>query len=354
MKHAIVSDALGPADPSSGVFATNRAVRTFEESADLSSGVPESMRGVVSQSEALIDCYRLVERVANTRCGVFVTGEAGVGKGLLARAVHHASARRDKPLVVLECDSFDVDQIETEIFGVSSTSESPRVEQAHGGTLLLDNVSRLPVAVQERLVRVVEQGEYYVVGESSPRRVDVRLVATTELKPDELVASGALREDLYERLNVIQITVPALSERTDDIPLLVHHFLRKSQRKLNRDNIHGVSRATAQLLMEYDWPENVSELEAAIERAVVLCTSDVLEPKDLPARICGLGTNGKVVARLPAAGIDLRGAVESFENQLIRQALERTGWNKKQAAALLGINRTTLIEMLKRKRISAA
>jgi len=147
------------------------------------------------------------------------------------------------------------------------------------------------------------------------------------------------------------LAVPALRERSEDVPLLAQHFLAKAQEKMGKQCPLELSRAAAQLLAEYQWPGNVRELENTIERAVLLCAGPVIEPKDLPQRVCGLGTEKRITPRLPDTGIDLRNAVESFENQLIRQALERTKWNKKQAATLLGLNRTTLVEMLKRKRI---
>jgi DNA-binding NtrC family response regulator len=185
-------------------------------------------------------------------------------------------------------------------------------------------------------------------------KADVRIVAATNLNLENAVQAGTFREDLYYRLNVIHLAVPSLRERPEDVPLLVHHFLARSKEKLGRTQVGAVSRAAAQLLAEYHWPGNVRELENTIERAVLLCAGPQIEPRDLPQRVLGLGSEKRIAARLPDSGIDLRNAVDTFENQLIRQALERTQWNKKQAANLLGLNRTTLVEMLKRKRITRA
>jgi transcriptional regulator with PAS, ATPase and Fis domain len=223
---------------------------------------------------------------------------------------------------------------------------------AQGGTLFLDEIGELPMALQVKLLRVLQSREYSPVGDNRVLKADVRIVAATNVNLENAVQGGTFREDLYYRLNVIHLTVPALRDRSEVVPLLVHHFLARSKEKLARPNVTSISRAAAQLLAEYQWPGNVRELENTIERAVLLCASDTIEPKDLPQRVLGLGTERRISPRLPDTGMDLRNAVETFENQLIRQALERTKWNKKQAAGLLGLNRTTLVEMLKRKRIT--
>jgi DNA-binding NtrC family response regulator len=210
----------------------------------------------------------------------------------------------------------------------------------------------MPMSLQVKLLRVLQAREYSPVGDNRTLKADVRIVAATNVNLEQAVQAGTFREDLYYRLNVIHLTVPALRERPEDVPLLVQHFLKKAKERVGRTNIGGVSRAAAQILADYQWPGNVRELENTVERAVLLCQGELIEPKDLPQRLCGLGVEKRMSPRLPDLGLDLRNAVESFENQLIRQALERTKWNKKQAASLLGLNRTTLVEMLKRKRIN--
>jgi DNA-binding NtrC family response regulator len=180
-------------------------------------------------------------------------------------------------------------------------------------------------------------------------RTDVRVVAATNLDLDRAVAAGTFREDLYYRLNVIHLHVPALRDRPEDVEVLVTHFLKRTNERLGRNVT--ISRAAIQMLSEWTWPGNVRELENTVERAAILCQSTTIEPNDLPARVRGLSTNRTINPELPNGGLELRAAVEAFENELIRQALERTGWNKNQAARLLGLNRTTLVEMLKRKRM---
>jgi DNA-binding NtrC family response regulator len=193
------------------------------------------------------------------------------------------------------------------------------------------------------------------VGDNRVLTADVRIVAATNIELEQAVRDGAFREDLYYRLNVIHVCVPPLRERKCDIPLLAAHFLERARERTGRANVKHISPSTMTLLEDYSWPGNVRELENTIERAILLCRTDTIQPRDLPAKVCGLPTEErKSTGKLPDTGIDLRVAVESFENNLIRQALERTRWNKNQAARLLGLNRTTLVEMLKRKRIDAA
>jgi transcriptional regulator with PAS, ATPase and Fis domain len=323
--------------------------------------LPRSMQGVVGLSDALIDVYRIVDRVADTTCTILITGESGTGKEIVARAVHRASPRSEAPFVAVNCGAIPEALLESELFGHARgaftgahQTKAGRIAMAQGGTLFLDEIGEMPLSLQVKLLRILQSREYSPVGDNRVLKADVRIVAATNVNLESAVQAGTFREDLYYRLNVIHLTVPALRERAEDVPVLVQYFLARAKEKLGRDQITGISRTAAQLLAEYNWPGNVRELENTIERAVLLCAGPQIEPKDLPQRVLGLGTERRVSARLPDAGLDLRNAVENFENQLIRQALERTKWNKKQAATLLGLNRTTLVEMLKRKRITRA
>ncbi len=325
----------------------------------VSRALPISMHGVIGLSESLVDVFRVIDRVADTMCTVLVTGESGTGKELVARAVHRTSLRADKPFVAVNCGAIPEALLESELFGHARgaftgahAAKMGRIALADGGTLFLDEIGEMPLSLQVKLLRFLQAREYSPVGDNRTLKSDVRIVAATNVDLEQAVSAGAFREDLYYRLNVIHLPVPALRERLEDIPVLVHHFLAEAKEKLGRDNHIEISRPAAQLLAEYQWPGNVRELENTIERAVLLCDGASIQAKDLPQRVCGLGVEKRTALRLPDAGIDLRNAVESFENQLIRQALERTKWNKKQAATLLGLNRTTLVEMLKRKRIA--
>jgi transcriptional regulator with PAS, ATPase and Fis domain len=321
---------------------------------------PRSMRGVIGTAEPFVDVYRVVDRVADTSCTVLVTGESGTGKELVARAVHSASGRAAGPFVAINCGAIPEALLESELFGHARgaftgahATKTGRIALAQGGTLFLDEIGELPLSLQVKLLRVLQAHEYSPVGDTRTMKADVRIVAATNIDLEQAVAAGTFREDLYYRLNVIHLTVPPLRDRREDIPLLVHHFMAKARAKTGR-TVTEVTRAAAELLTTYEWPGNVRELENTIERALLLCPSDRIQPNDLPTRVRGLGGERRVVAKLPDSGIDLRAAVESFENDLIRQALDRTGWNKNRAANLLGLNRTTLVEMLKRKRLNKA
>jgi transcriptional regulator with PAS, ATPase and Fis domain len=321
--------------------------------------LPESMHGVIGLSESLVEVYRVIDRVADTTCTILITGDSGTGKELVARAVHRASPRVSKAFVAINCGAIPEALLESELFGHARgaftgahANKVGRIALAEGGTLFLDEIGEMPMSLQVKLLRVLQAREYSPVGDNRTLKADVRIVAATNINLENAVQAGTFREDLYYRLNVIHLTVPALRERPEDVPLLVQHFLKKAKERVGRTTITGVSRAAAQILADYQWPGNVRELENTVERAVLLCQGPLIEPKDLPQRLCGLGVEKRMSPRLPDLGLDLRNAVESFENQLIRQALERTKWNKKQAASLLGLNRTTLVEMLKRKRIN--
>jgi transcriptional regulator with PAS, ATPase and Fis domain len=222
---------------------------------------------------------------------------------------------------------------------------------ADKGTLFLDEIGELSLALQVKLLRVLQAREYSPVGDTRVLKADVRVVAATNMDLEKAVAEGRFRQDLYYRLNVIMLHVPELKRRPSDIPELVSHFMAMAREKTGRQ-ITQISRAAMQLLSDYAWPGNVRELENTIERAMLLCASERIEPGDLPVRVRGLGTPGRNSPKLPESGIDLRAAVETYENDLIRQALDRTGWNKNRAAHLLKLNRTTLVEMMKRKRIA--
>jgi len=323
---------------------------------------PRSVEGVVGRSDALMDVFRVIDRVADANCTVLITGESGTGKELVARAVHRASDRAHGPFVAVNCGAIPENLLETELFGHAKgaftgahATKTGRIGQAQDGTLFLDEIGELSLALQVKLLRVLQTREYSPLGDNRVLRADVRIVAATNRDLEEAVRAGTFREDLYYRLNVIHVCVPPLRERHGDIALLASYFLEQAKERTGRHRVQTISDAAMDLLEQYAWPGNVRELENTIERAILLCRGDRIEPRDLPAAVCGLPTeNRRADHKLPEIGLDLRHAVESFENNLIRQALERTRWNKNQAARLLGLNRTTLVEMLKRKRIEAA
>ena len=313
---------------------------------------------ILGQDKGLLRVFSIIERTADTDCSVLITGESGTGKELVARAVHRASERREKPFVTVNCAAIPENLLESELFGHvrgaftgATTSREGRFLAANEGTIFLDEIGEMPQALQSKLLRVLQEKEVTPVGESRSRKVDVRIVAATNRDLDEMVEEGSFREDLLYRLEVIPVELPALRERRGDIPVLVDEFVRKFNQRRGRE-IVGLTDEAMEVLVGYDWPGNIRQLQNAVERMVVLKATGRLDVEDLPRRV-RRGSN-PVETRsvsLPEDGLDLRDAVEDFENKLIVQALERTGWNKNQAASILRMNRTTLVEKLKKKKL---
>lgn len=324
--------------------------------------LPRSMAGVVGSASTLVDVFTLVDRVALADGTVLVTGESGTGKDLVARAVHNGSARKNGPFVTVNCGAFPEAQFESELFGYPqattngvSTQHIGRLQAAHGGTLFLDEVDEMPLRLQVKLLRVLQYKEFSPIGDARVMSIDVRIVAATNVDLENAVAEGRFRGDLYSHLNVLPVRTPSLRERMEDIPLLLDHYFRASCARLGRAELTGFSDEARRVLESYSWQGNIRELETTLERAVLLTAGPEIGLSDLPDQVFGLPPSARASTSYAAdEGMNLRTTVESFENGLIQRALERTGWNKQQAAALLGINRTTLVEMLKRKGIERA
>ena len=351
--------------PTSSSHLANAA--THDASPDASGERPRSMAHVVGDAASLVEVYRVIDRVAATPCTILVTGESGTGKELVARAIHETSPRASKPFVAVNCGAIPEALLESELFGhvrgafTGAVATKPgKVALAQGGTLFLDELGELPLALQVKLLRLLQSKEYSPVGEAKVQKADVRIVAATNVDLETAVRAGAFREDLYYRLNVIHLQLPALRERPGDVPRLADFFLAVHSERLGRSGL-TFSATALEVLESWAWPGNVRELENTVERAVLLGVGPMLEPRDFPAKLqangaverrpaaTSFGAPAPTPSQLPNAGVDLRSAVEVFENDLIKQALSRTNWNKNQAARLLGLNRTTLVEMLKRK-----
>lgn len=327
--------------------------------------------GLIGESERLLAVFDMLERIAPTDCTVLLQGESGTGKELVARALHGASPRCDGPFVPVNCAAIPDTLIESELFGHARGAFSGATREREGrfaaadsGTLFLDEVGELSPAAQAKLLRVLQDGEFAPVGETMPRRVDVRIIAASNRDLHTMAEHDRFRPDLFYRLNQIPIGLPSLRERTDDIPLLVEYFLARAASRLARD-LRGVSEAAMDRLRAHPWPGNVRELENAIERIVVLHRGDgLIGLSDLPAALARLGfmspasTLEAEHARAPAgdllvlpdSGVHLRALIAQIELHMIHQALERTEGNRSQAARLLGLNRTTLVEKLRRSR----
>jgi DNA-binding NtrC family response regulator len=320
---------------------------------------PTSRGKIVGHHPSMRRVLDTIQRVAPSSCTVLVTGESGTGKELVVAALHDASPRAAKPLVTVNCGAIPENLIESELFGHAKgaftgahIARQGFVAAAEGGTLFLDEVGELPLQVQVKLLRLLQQREYTAVGDSRVIKCDVRIVAATNRDLEVEVAGRRFREDLFYRLNVIHIALPALRMRGDDVEVLAFHFLRSCAARAGRTDIVAFAPDALEALRAHAWPGNVRSLENTIERAVLLSPGPVITAEDLPERIresVADPQSGTMAKALPEGGIDLRAAVEVYENQLIAQALERTGRNKNRAAQLLGLNRTTLVEMLKRK-----
>ena len=323
---------------------------------------PTSRGKIIGHHPSMRRVLDTIERVARSACTVLVTGESGTGKELVVAALHDASPRAAKPLVTVNCGAIPENLIESELFGHTKgaftgahAARQGFVAAAEGGTLFLDEVGELPLQVQVKLLRLLQQREYTPVGDSRTIKCDVRIVAATNRDLETEVAQRRFREDLYYRLNVIHIDLPALRERGDDVEVLAFHFLKTCAARAGRTDIVAFAPDALAALAAYAWPGNVRSLENTIERAVLLSAGPLITAEDLPARVLEASqasaepASGTMQRALPEGGIDLRATVEEYENRLITQALERTGRNKNRAAQLLGLNRTTLVEMLKRK-----
>ncbi len=321
---------------------------------------PTSRGKLVGRSPKLLEVIRTIDRVASSNCTVLVTGESGTGKEMVVSALHDASPRKNAPLVTVNCGAIPEALLESELFGHAKgaftgahAARQGRVAAAEGGTLFLDEVGELPLALQVKLLRLLQQREYSPVGDDRTVKCDIRIVAATNRDLEVEVQAGRFREDLYYRLNVIHVQLPALRERREDIELLARHFLAVHAERSGRLELTGFTAAAKAALTSFDWPGNVRALENAIERAVLLSAGPLIDFDDLPARVQTVDRRSdRAPAPLPDTGIDLRAAVEAFESNLIRQALERTGGNKNRAAQLLRVNRTTLVEMVKRKQLA--
>jgi transcriptional regulator with GAF, ATPase, and Fis domain len=315
-----------------------------------------AFKDIIGQSPSMKKIFRMVEKVAGSDTTILLNGETGTGKGVIARAIHECSPRRGKPLVQINCGATPEGLLESEFFGyrrgafTGAVSDKPgKFEIANGGTIFLDEIGDMSTDLQVKVLRVLEEGEFERVGGRETIKVDARIIAATHRDLEEEVQKGHFREDLFYRLYVIPIMLPALRERKNDIPFLVHHFLEEFARK-NQKRIMNVAPDAMQLLMSYPWYGNVRELRNLIERIVVLKDGDALGVEDLPEKV-RLGEM-PVGRRRDAAegeeGISFQTAVSEFEKALILSALEKTNWVKNRAADLLQIKRTTLVEKIKR------
>ncbi len=316
------------------IIAENRELREALQSR-------HRIEGIIGESGQMLEVVSQVRRVAPSEATVLIRGESGTGKELIAKAIHFASPRASGPLVKVNCAALPETLLESELFGHEKgaftgavTSRQGRFELANGGTIFLDEIGDLPLHLQAKLLRVLQEREYEKVGSSRPVKVNVRILAASHRPLEALIKAGQLREDLYYRLNVVTILIPPLRERRSDLSLLIDHFLRRFAEK-NGKTIRGLTHEARDVLLRYDYPGNVRELENLIERAVVLTRDDVVGSRDLPLTVQDREVEGDRETNLAVA-------VEGLERRMIREALARSDGVQTHAAELLGISERAL------------
>ena len=314
-----------------------------------------SFTNIIGTSPAIETVFSRMEKVVDTDSSILILGESGTGKELVARALHYNGPRQDKPFVAINCGAIPEDLLESELFGhmrgsfTGAIKTKPgRFEQANGGTLFLDEIGTMPVHLQLKLLRVLQEQTVEPVGGNHSIKLNIRIISATNTDLEEMIAKGTFREDLFYRLNVIPINLPPLRERKEDISILARHFLKKSCTQLKCGQLI-FSDEVFEILEEYPWPGNVRELENIIERTAALCDKDKIGIDDLPPHISGVKRQqSHVPTTLPADGLDMPAHIQEVEKEWIRQALVNSAGVKSKAAALLNIKRTTLVEKMKR------
>ncbi|MDN3514889.1 MAG: sigma-54 dependent transcriptional regulator [Candidatus Brocadia sp.] len=307
---------------------------------------------IIGESPKIKKIFEIISNVSNTEANILIQGETGTGKELVARAIHYNSARKDYPFIKVDCAALAETLLESELFGHEKGSFTGatrdrigRFRTADHGTIFLDEIGNISLAVQAKLLRVLQDSEFEAVGSDEPIKVDVRIIAATNANLEEHVEKGLFRRDLFYRLNVIRILLPPLRERIDDIPMLVSHFLSIHNKK-NRKNVEGVSREALNKLMSYTWPGNIRELENVIERAVILCKGKIVEPVDIPLY------QEKTGSLQDLSGKPLQVLMDQVERQVIINTLESTGADKEKTAKILQISRASLYNKINKHKIA--
>lgn len=314
---------------------------------------PAAFSKIIGSSEPMQRVFSVMEKVIPSKSNILITGDSGTGKGLVAQAIHEAGPRRDKPFICINCGAIPENLLESELFGHKKGSFTSAVDDkkglitmAHGGTLFLDEVGELPAALQVKLLHVIQTRELTPVGDTRVITVDVRIIAATNADLMQRVKEGRFREDLYYRLNVIEINMPALRERSDDIPVLIKHYLDVFAKEAGK-NLKDIDYEAMQALLAYDWPGNIRELRNTMERAVVLADGDLITIHDLPDKFRTLDVEGVSTS-------SLRQALDNFEREYIKRSLTENKGSKETAANKLGIDLATLYRKLKKLRIETA
>jgi DNA-binding NtrC family response regulator len=326
-----------------------------EENLSLKKRIEEryGLEGLVGKSSQMVKIYDLIETVSQTDATVLISGESGTGKELAANAIQLRSPRKDRPFIKVNCAALPETLLETELFGHEKGAftgalkrRNGRFERADRGTLFLDEIGDISATVQVKLLRVLQERQFERVGSNETISVDVRLICATQRDLKEEVRKGRFREDLFYRLNVVPVSLPCLRERREDILLLADHFIRKFSRKMEKE-VSGLSAEAKALLVNYQFPGNIRELENMLERAVTLLRGNVIQPEDLPEEVCAGETAARTICEKLQVSKPLAGAIRFFEKEYIHSVLVKTGGRKSEAAELLGISRKTLWQKIK-------
>ncbi|HYB96239.1 MAG TPA: sigma-54 dependent transcriptional regulator [Vicinamibacterales bacterium] len=346
----------GNLDPSGIVSILDRATELLAERAQherLKERVRDqyAFSNIIGKSKKMRELFELIDAVAESDANILIQGENGVGKELIANAIHVRSGRAKGPFIKINCAALPKELIESELFGYkkgaftgATTDKVGLLELAAGGSLLLDEIGEMPLLLQTKLLRVLQEREYRPIGSDRLVKVDFRLICATNVDPEAAIKDGRLREDLYFRINTVALRVPPLRERTEDLPLLCAHFVEKFNSRYQK-NVKGISPAAYHLLIRFRWPGNVRELENAIERAVLVAKSPDVQPQDLPDSI-----RGDAVAE-DTFTVPPHHTLAEIERMAVIQTLQRTNWNKQEAAQILGLYRPTLYSKIKKHHI---
>jgi DNA-binding NtrC family response regulator len=302
---------------------------------------------LIGKSPLMQKIYDLIERISDSSSNVLITGESGTGKELVAKAIHYNGVRKEGPFVAINCAAIPETLLESELFGYkkgaftdAKSDKKGLIFEANEGTLFLDEITEMPLTLQAKLLRVIEEREVRPLGDTNSYPIDVRIISSSNRDIKSTIQEGRFREDLYYRLNVIDIQLPPLRERKEDIPLLIQHFITKFSNEFKK-NISGVSKDALKLLLNYSWPGNVRELENVIQRAMTLSQHEVILPEDLPATV--IQTPDK---KLVEKALEENFTLDQLEKEYIKKVLIEAGGNKSKAAEILGLDRKTLYRKL--------
>lgn len=358
IESAIEAIKLGADDYIQKPFTADQILHTLKKAENMERLVRENtllkaevkkeygFENILTQDSKMIEVLRTAKKIASYKSTVLIIGESGTGKELVAKAIHLSSPWADGPFVAINCGAIPETLLESELFGYvkgaftdATRAKKGLFEEANGGTLFLDEVGELPLTLQVKLLRALQEEEIRRVGDTRSVKIDVRIIAATVRKLEEEVKEGRFRNDLFYRLNVLPIVIPPLRERKGDIPLLVEHFVRKYSQRTGRP-VKVVEKSALEALITYNWPGNVRELENAVERAVLLCEAEKIGIDDLPPVVRG-DSEGAIF--IPESGTSIKKATRAIEESLIRKALQQTGGNKTQAAKILEISHRALL-----------